>query len=55
MGTSKKQSKKYKSPLRIWEKARIDRDKQLRKKYGFKNKKELWKVESKQLKTPEQQ
>jgi small subunit ribosomal protein S4 len=47
MGTSKKQSKKYKSPLRIWERARIDRDEQLRRKYGFKNKKELWKVESK--------
>ena len=47
MGTSKKQSKKYKPPLRIWEKTRIDRDIMLRKKYGFKNKKELWKVESK--------
>ncbi len=46
MGTSKRQSKKYKPPLKIWEKARIDRDIQLRKKYGFKNKKELWKVES---------
>ena len=46
MGTSKKQSKKYKPPLRIWEKTRIDRDIALRKKYGFKNKKELWKVES---------
>lgn len=46
MGTSKHQSKKYKSPLRIWEKTRIDRDEVLRQKYGFKNKKELWKVES---------
>jgi small subunit ribosomal protein S4 len=46
MGTSKHQSKKYKPPLRIWEKTRIERDAVLRKKYGFKNKKELWKVES---------
>lgn len=46
MGTSKKQSKKYKPPLRIWEKTRIERDKVLQHKYGFKNKKELWKVES---------
>ncbi len=47
MGTSKRQSKKYRSPLRIWDKPRIERDKALRAKYGFKNKKELWKVESK--------
>ena len=47
MGTNKKQSKKYKPPLRIWDKTRINRDIVLRKKYGFKNKKELWKVESK--------
>ncbi len=46
MGTAKRSSKKYKSPLRIWDKPRIERDKLLRKKYGFKNKKELWKVES---------
>ncbi len=46
MGTSKRQSKKYKPPLRIWDKTRIERDKVLRQKYGFKNKKELWKVES---------
>ncbi|MCL4400884.1 MAG: 30S ribosomal protein S4 [Candidatus Parvarchaeota archaeon] len=46
MGTSKKQSKKYKPPLRIWDKTRINRDLELRSKYGFKNKKELWKAES---------
>ncbi len=46
MGTAKRPSRKYKSPLRIWDKPRIERDKALRKKYGFKNKKELWKVES---------
>ena len=39
-------AKKYRSPLRIWDKPRIERDKVLRNKYGFKNKKELWKVES---------
>ncbi len=46
MGTAKRPSKKYKSPLKIWDKPRIERDSALRKKYGFKNKKELWKVES---------
>ncbi|MCL4391465.1 MAG: 30S ribosomal protein S4 [Candidatus Parvarchaeota archaeon] len=46
MGTAKRPSRKYKSPLRIWDKPRIERDKILRAKYGFKNKKELWKVES---------
>ncbi len=47
MGTSKRPSKKYKPPLKVWDKARIDRDKEFRKVYGFKNKRELWKVESK--------
>ncbi|MCL4399289.1 30S ribosomal protein S4 [Candidatus Parvarchaeota archaeon] len=46
MGTSKRQSKKYNSPLRIWDKPLIKRDIELKRKYGFKNKKELWKVES---------
>ncbi len=46
MGTSKKQTKKYKHPLRIWDSVRIKRDIALRQQYGFKNKKELWKVES---------
>ena len=46
MGTAKRQSNKYKSPKKIWDKARIDRDIELRKTYGFKNKKELWKIES---------
>ncbi|MBE5728668.1 30S ribosomal protein S4 [Candidatus Parvarchaeota archaeon] len=46
MGTSKRQTNKFKSPTKIWDKSRIDRDRILRKRYGFKNKKELWKEES---------
>ncbi len=45
MGTSKRPSKKYKPPLKIWDKPRIKRDYELKAKYGFKNKKELWKTE----------
>lgn len=46
MGTSKRQTNKFKSPTKIWDKSRINRDKLLRRKYGFKNKRELWKEES---------
>ncbi|MCW1293930.1 MAG: 30S ribosomal protein S4 [Candidatus Parvarchaeota archaeon] len=46
MGTSKRQTNKFNPPTKLWDKSRIDRDKLLRKKYGFKNKRELWKEES---------
>jgi len=47
MGDPKKQRKKYSAPLYPWRKDRIDRDKALLKEYGLKNRKEIWKLESK--------
>jgi small subunit ribosomal protein S4 len=46
MGDPKKQRKKYKTPKHSWNKARIDKEKVLIKKYGLKNKKEIWKAEA---------
>ncbi len=46
MGDPKKARKKYSTPRHPWEKTRIDEEKVLQKEYGFKNKKELWKVNS---------
>ena len=46
MGDPKKQKKKYRRPLMIWDEERIARDKDLVKNFGLKNKKEIWKVES---------
>ena len=50
MGDPRKPRKKYSTPKHPWEKERIEREKELLKKYGLKNKKELWKVESFQRK-----
>ena len=47
MGDPKKQKKKYRRPLIIWDEERIARDKDIVKDFGLKNKKEIWKVESK--------
>lgn len=46
MGDPRKPRKKYIGPRHPWEKARIDMEKELMKTYGFKNKKELWKMNS---------
>jgi len=46
MGDPRRQKKQYRKPKRIWETSRIERDKKLINKYGLKNKKEIWKVES---------
>ena len=46
MGDPKKPRKKYKKPVRPWEKTRIEEEKVLIKEFGLKNKKELWKAES---------
>ncbi len=40
------QKKKFKRPLKTWESERINAEKQLTKKYGLKNKKEIWRAES---------
>ena len=47
MGDPKKQRKKFSAPHKRWSKERIDEEKELTKEYGLKNKKEIWKSESK--------
>ncbi len=38
--------KKYMGPTHLWQQGRIKEETQLRKEYGYKNKKEIWKVQS---------
>lgn len=47
MGDPKFSRKKYETPHHPWQKDRIERENELLKKYGLKNKKEVWKAESK--------
>jgi small subunit ribosomal protein S4 len=47
MGDPKRLRKKYSTPSHPWQKQRIDEEKELLQEYGFKNKKELWKLNSK--------
>jgi len=47
MGDPKKPRKKYSTPTHPWQKERIEEEKILLKDYGMKNKKEIWKLESK--------
>lgn len=47
MGDPKKQRRKYENPTHPWRKDRIDRENELIKRYGLKNKREIWKAESK--------
>ena len=46
MGDPKFPRKKYETPPHPWQKDRIERENELLKKYGLKNKKEIWKAES---------
>lgn len=46
MGDPRKPKKKYSKPSHPWQKARIEEEKALAKEYGFKNKKEIWKMNS---------
>lgn len=46
MGDPKFQTKKYKKPPHPWMRTRLDEERIIKKDYGFKNKKELWKAES---------
>lgn len=46
MGLAKRLRKKYTRPIKIWDKERIKRDKDLMKRYALKNKREIWKMES---------
>lgn len=47
MGHPKKLKKKYKAPMHPWERARIEKEGGIKKIYGLKNKKEIWKAHSK--------
>ena len=47
MGDPKKHRKKYETPMHPWSRARIEEERPLMKDYGLKNKKELWKIQSK--------
>jgi small subunit ribosomal protein S4 len=47
MGDPKKLRKKYSTPSHPWQKLRIDEEKELTREFGFKNKKEIWKLNSK--------
>ena len=42
----RKSKKKYKRPKMIWDKARIERDKELKKTFGLLRKREIWKAET---------
>ncbi|MGM5484921.1 MAG: 30S ribosomal protein S4 [Nanobdellota archaeon] len=46
MGDPKRSRKKYDTPRHPWMKSSIDEEKTLKREYGFKNKKELWKASS---------
>jgi small subunit ribosomal protein S4 len=46
MGDPKKHRKKYSAPGHPWQRVRIDEEKQLIQEYGFKNKKEIWRMGS---------
>lgn len=46
MGDPKKQRKKYSKPTHPWQKERIEEEKKLIEEHGFKNKKEIWKMNS---------
>lgn len=43
----KRKHKKYSRPKRPFEKARIEEEAKIKKEYGLKNKKEIWKAEAK--------
>jgi len=46
MGDPKRTRKKYSKPRHPWQEERIKREAMLKKKYGYKNKTEVWKMNS---------
>ncbi len=46
MGDIKKKRKTYTTPMQLYDKERIEEENKIVSKYGLKNKKEIWKVES---------
>ncbi|MBU7015668.1 MAG: 30S ribosomal protein S4 [Theionarchaea archaeon] len=47
MGDPKKPRKSYDTPSHPWRKERIELEKEMARKYGLKNKRDIWKAESK--------
>ncbi len=46
MGDPRKTRKQFKRPLKIWDKANIEKEKALKQTYGLKNKREIWRTET---------
>lgn len=46
MGDPRKQRKKYSTPTHPWQRVRLDEERKLKREYGFRNKKEIWKINS---------
>jgi small subunit ribosomal protein S4 len=46
MGDPKKQRKSFSKPRHLWHVERIEREKEIARKYGLKNRKDLWKMET---------
>lgn len=46
MGDPRKHRKSYDTPSHPWRKERIEKEKELVRKYGLKNKRDIWKAES---------
>lgn len=46
MGEPKKHRKKYARPMHPWQKTRIDEEMEIKRNYGVKNKKEIWKMQA---------
>jgi small subunit ribosomal protein S4 len=46
VGDPKKQRRTYSKPRQLWNIERIEREKEITRKYGLKNRRELWKVET---------
>lgn len=46
MGDPKKQRKKFEKPFKLWDKKRMEKERELLKKYGLRRKKEIWRMES---------
>lgn len=46
MGDIKKKKNKFRRPRKLFDKPRIEQENEILKKYGLKNKKEIWKAES---------
>ncbi len=47
MGDPRRIRRKYSGPSHPWQKSRLDEERALQREYGLRNKKELWKIESK--------